>query len=164
MFFSCIFFYFGKTFAIIILITSTRNGELSKVFLLDEDFEKGGNIYSCIVNADSQDVSKAATSVNEFCEQHELSPKKAMALSLSIEEMLMIIAEKSLNFAGSMDLRVFKKEDDVILRIRSGGSYYDPFASNDDSLDYMGVNMVTKIAKKIEYQSTLGINTLIIYL
>jgi len=148
---------------LVIVFTSTTNKNLSKIYLLDEEYESLGNIYSVIVEAESNAVVKAATGVNEFCEKYELSPKKTMAVNLSIEEMLMIIAEKSLSFKGLIDLRVFKHDDDIILRIRSSGKYYNPFAENDDSLDYLGVKMIEKIATKIDYQSTLGINTLIIY-
>jgi len=148
--------------AITLFITGTKNGKLSKFYLLDENFESGGKVYQLIVDANAKEVVDAAMGVNEFCEKYELSPKKAMAVSLSIEEMLMIIAEKSLEFKGKMDIRLFKNDDDVILRIRSGGKYYNPFDENDDSLDYLGVKMIEKIATKIDYQSTLGINTLII--
>lgn len=152
-------------FVITIIITSSkRKDNLSKIYLLDEKLEEEGKIYSLITEANSESISKASQGANEFCEEHELSSKKSMALSLSIEEILMIIAEKSLNFNGNIDLRVFKMNDDVILRFRSSGKYYNPFEENDDSLDYLGVRMIEKMANRIDYQSTLGINTLIIYL
>ena len=89
-----------------------------------------------------------------------------MCLSLAIEEILVIIADKSLGYKGEMDMRVFKHGDDIILRIRSGGNYYNPFDHNneEEKLDYLGVDMIEKMAQKIDYQSTLGINTLLVYI
>ena len=87
-----------------------------------------------------------------------------MAISLAIEEILTIISEKSLMGHGNLDVRVIKSGENGIIRIRSGGKRYDPFESQDDSLDYMGVQMISKLATDIQYLSVLGVNTLIIFI
>ena len=47
-----------------------------------------------------------------------------------------------------------------MLRIRSGGEKYNPIAAQDESDEYMGIRMITGLAKNIDYQSALGVNTL----
>lgn len=76
----------------------------------------------------------------------------------------MIISQKSLMGEGTMDLRVLENGDDAIVRVRSGGARYNPIEEMTGDLDYMGVQMINKMATKIEYLSSLGVNTLIIYL
>ncbi|MBQ0041683.1 MAG: hypothetical protein KBS56_06615 [Clostridiales bacterium] len=156
-----------STMLVMLLLTAfPREKRLCRFFLVDVEYEKGANIYSKIVQAETGDISDASQGVSDFCETFELSPKKSMCLSLAIEEILVIIAEKSLEFKGEMDMRVFKHDDDIILRIRSGGNYYNPFKQNKEEagLDYLGVDMIEKMAQKIDYQSTLGINTLLVYI
>ena len=74
----------------------------------------------------------------------------------------MITAEKTLHQTGTMDLRVVKTKEGAILRIRSEGKAFNPLDHAQDNLDYMGVGMIMKMATKTLYQSTLGLNTLIV--
>lgn len=140
-----------------------RREKLSPFYLLDESFEKSGQSISFSVDCSAERICEASEKINEFCDLNEFSPKKAMAISLSIEEILTIIAQKSLMGEGEMDVRVLKSGDAGIIRIRSGGKRYNPIEAADDSLDYMGVKMIAKLATKVEYLSTLGVNTLMIF-
>ncbi len=63
-----------------------------------------------------------------------------------------------------MDVRVLAWDAKRILRIRSGGRRYNPIEAQDGSLEYMGVQMICALAKRTEYLSALGVNTLIIYI
>ena len=89
-----------------------------------------------------------------------MPPKTAMVISLAAEEIMMIISEKSLKAGGSIDVRVLNGDDAGVLRIRSGGEKYNPLAAQDESDEYMGIRMITGLAKNIDYQSALGVNTL----
>ena len=140
-----------------------KQQELSPFYLLDESFEKSGQSISFSVDCSPERICEASEKINEFCELNEFTPKKAMAISLSIEEILTIIAQKSLMGVGVMDVRVLKSGDEGIIRIRSGGRRYNPIEAADDSLDYMGVKMIAKLATKVEYLSSLGVNTLMIF-
>ena len=140
-----------------------KKRELSPFYLLDESFEKSGQSISFSVDCSAEKICEASEKINEFCDLNEFSPKKAMAISLSIEEILTIIAQKSLMGEGMMDVRVLKSGDEGIIRIRSGGKRYNPIEAADDSLDYMGVKMIAKLATKVEYLSSLGVNTLMIF-
>ena len=61
-----------------------------------------------------------------------------------------------------MDLRILKTKEGAILRIRSGGEPFNPLEHAEDNLEYMGVAMIMKMAARTQYQSTLGLNTLIV--
>ena len=100
--------------------------------------------------------------VFDFGEEHGLDMQQTMTLSLAVEELLMITAEKTLQQSGTMDLRVLKTKDGAILRIRSEGKAFNPLEHAEDNLEYMGVGMIMKMARRTLYQSTLGLNTLIV--
>lgn len=141
-----------------------RKENLTKFYLIDESFEKSGKSVSYTVSCDEEEICMISKHISGFCEENEFSPKKSMAISLAIEEILIIISQKSLMGEGTMDLRVLENGDDAIVRVRSGGARYNPIEEMTGDLDYMGVQMINKMATKIEYLSSLGVNTLIIYL
>ncbi len=149
---------------LVIGIVIAKKDDLSQFYLLDEHFERSGQSVSFSVECSDEKICEASVNIREFCEQNEFSSKKTMAISLSIEEILTIISQKSLMGEGSMDVRVLKSGDAGIVRVRSMGQRYNPIEENNGDLDYMGVQMISKIATKIEYSSSLGVNTLVIFL
>lgn len=151
-------------FTIISLFIAKKKG-LSKFYLLDERLEKSGKSISFSVDCNAKDICNASEKIVDFCQNNSLPANKTMAVSLSIEEILMIISTKSLNMHGSMDIRVLIVNEKAVIRVRSGGTRYNPVdACDDNDLEYLGVRMIMNIADNIEYQSTLGINTLLIFI
>lgn len=141
-----------------------KKKDLCKFYLIDESFEKSGKSISFTVPCENDKICEASQSVSDFCETNGFDSRKTMSISLAIEEMLMIISQKSLMGHGTIDVRLIKSGEDAILRIRSGGNRYNPIEEMSDDLDYMGVQMISKMAKKTEYLSSLGVNTLIVFL
>ena len=69
--------------------------------------------------------------------------------------------------AHSVDIRVTHKNDEVILRIRDDCVPFDPgerqkLTDSEDITKNIGIRMVYKIARNIEYQNILGLNVLTI--
>ena len=88
--------------------------------------------------------------------------QQTMTLSLALEELLMITAEKTLHNNGTMDVRILKTKEGAILRIRSEGKAFNPLEHAEDNFEYMGVQMIMNMATRTQYQSTLGLNTLVV--
>ena len=66
-----------------------------------------------------------------------------------------------------IDIRVVHKNDDMILRIRDDCVPFDPGERNGlteskDPFRNIGIKMVYKSARNVEYQSVLGMNVLTI--
>lgn len=148
-------------FLFISLFISRPEGT-SRFYLIDESFERSGTVISFTVACDNEKICEASEKIRAFCDESGFAPKKAMAVSLAIEEILTIISQKSLMGRGNLDVRVIKSGENGMIRIRSGGKRYDPFQEQDDSLDYIGVQMISRLATEIQYLSVLGINSLII--
>lgn len=145
------------------LVASRMDGS-AFFYLIRDDRDSGETDISFTVECNKEKICEASEKIRVFCDENEFSPKKAMAISLAIEEILTIISEKSLEWRGVLDVRLTKNGDDGMLRIMSSGKRYDPFAEQDDTLDYIGVQMISKLAKEKKYLSVLGINTIIIFL
>jgi anti-sigma regulatory factor (Ser/Thr protein kinase) len=69
------------------------------------------------------------------------------------------------NKKHSVDVRVVRKDDDVILRLRDDCVPFDPgermsMASSDDITKNIGIRMIFRMATDVQYQNILGLNVL----
>lgn len=142
-----------------------RNG----ILLLDDRVEKSGKIAALSVKNTPEDIVACSEQVSEFCETNSLPSKVSMTLSLSIEEMLMVISEKCLDSDPNeiVDVRLFCASEIVGLRIRNAGKRFNILEyaeENADDMDCMGINMIKKLSDVVEYQNTFGANNLLVIL
>lgn len=117
------------------------------------------------------DIMTASQKIATFCEERELPMKKSTLISLSVEELLLLIAKKCLppEQESFMDVRLFITRDDVVLRIRCDGLLFNPirYYEEDDQddlelSDSLGVGIILKTAQLLEYREILGVNNLLI--
>lgn len=121
-----------------------------------------GNSRHFVVGCDVAEICGISEGVQEFCEENDLTLQQTMTLSLALEELLIITADKTMKNVGTMDVRILRKENGALLRIRSEGEPYNPLEHMTENMDFMGVQMIVRMAVRTEYQSTLGLNTLIV--
>ena len=67
----------------------------------------------------------------------------------------------------SIDVRVVHKDDEAILRIKDDCTPFDPgerrkIAEDGDLTRNIGIRLVSKIARDVQYQNLLGLNVLTI--
>lgn len=136
-----------------------RKQKKETLLLLESDL---GKSISITTSCDPEEICSVSEGVNVFCEEIGLDMQQTMTLSLAIEELLMITAEKTLHNKGNMDLRILQMENGALLRIRAEGEPFNPLEHVTDNLDFMGVQMIKNMATRTEYQTTLGLNTLIV--
>jgi Na+-driven multidrug efflux pump len=142
-----------------------KNKYLSPVLLINTEAEKKGIYKSFSVRNIPESITQSSEGITEFCEQNSMSPKLTMAISLAIEEMLVVIREYSLPGIDDavMNVRVLIADRMVILRIRNGGRAFNPVehaekAGEDKKMDLMGIKIIMTMAEKIDYRNTFGIN------
>lgn len=138
---------------------SAKKQKKHGLLFLDENL---GRSMSFTISCNPEEICSVSAGVNGFCEEIGLDMQQTMTLSLAIEELLMITAEKTLHNKGNMDLRILQTKEGALLRIRAEGDPFNPLEQAADNLDFMGVQMIKNMAARIEYQSTLGLNTLIV--
>ena len=114
------------------------------------------------------DVVLIAQKVQDFCLEKGIDQRRAYLAGLSMEEMAGNIVDHGFTKdkkQHSIDVRVVRKDEDVILRIRDDCVAFDPgerqkIAESDDPAKNIGIRMVFKTARDVEYQNILGMNVL----
>ncbi len=116
------------------------------------------------------EVLTVSKQVAEFCRRRGIDDRRSYLSGLCLEEMAGNIVEHGFRKDSkkhSVDIRVAHKADEMILRIRDDCVPFDPKERNEltspaDKVKNMGIRMVYKAAKDVEYQSVLGLNVLTI--
>lgn len=134
---------------------------LLPLLLIDMSTERRGKYKSFSV--ESGRVAEASAGIVEFCEQNQLSHKLTMSISLAIEEMLIVIFEKSIPKSVSVRILIMKESSAIVLRTRADGKLFNPIdyalkANEDKAMDVMGVKLVMKLAMNVDYRNTFGVN------
>jgi anti-sigma regulatory factor (Ser/Thr protein kinase) len=149
-----------------------RGGKyLSPLFLVDREAELTGVYKSFSVKNSTEEIARSSAGITEFCEQNNLGAKLTMAVSLAVEEMLVIIRAQSLagDAKATMNVRVLIEENTVILRVRNGGKHFNPVeyvknAGEAEESEIMGIKMILALARNVDYRNTFGINNTTILL
>ncbi|MDD2648451.1 MAG: MATE family efflux transporter [Eubacteriales bacterium] len=161
-------------------ITSRRDRALSPLTLLDESFESKGHDFSCAAENSVDSIMECVDGVREFCAGEDMPPKKAMRLSLAVEEMLTSIRDHSLMDDKNLTIsvRIMISSGTTILRIRNRGKLFNPLSYYDkkrhgDELDLdaaleltdsIGIKMIVDTCEIVYYRTTFGINNLTVIL
>ena len=136
---------------------------------LDESFNVSpGDIIELPIE-DMDDAALVSQQVQMFCRGHKLDGKKCYYAALALEESARLIFANN-GFSGDIliDVRVIVQNGDLILRIRDNGSSAYPFGGlnseedEEDSFDNIGIKILRRTAKDINYYHSLKINYTII--
>ena len=149
-----------------------RRPQDSRYLMTDLEREKRGQVLNFSVSADVNEIVSASERIGAFCEANGLSDRETMQLEMSMEEVMTLIRQVN---AGKViqdlrfDLRAYSIKDGRGIRIRYSGIAFNPFnfTSTPESIEddmYMGVRMIWKMVKSVNYQSAFGVNTLQILL
>lgn len=145
------------------IITSFKD-----LLVLDNKLDVGKHI-SISINkmAEVIDVSRK---VQEYCLKENIDSKKAYMAGLCCEEVAANIIEhgftKSKRKNKSIDMFIDTDRGEVKIRIQDNAVPFDPHIkiSDEDPTKNIGIKMVSKLAKDMEYQNTFGLNVLMITL
>ena len=116
-----------------------------------------------------EDVENVSTQVEGFGTMRGIDHRRALFSSVALEEMAGNIVEhgftKDKRQKHIIDIRVIHRGDDVILRMRDDCLPFDPskrelLLEPEDKAHNVGIRLVYKISKKVEYQNLLGCNVL----
>ena len=115
-------------------------------------------------------VVSVAGQVQAFCLARGVDARRAYLAGLAMEEMAGNIVDHGFTKDAkrhSVDVRVVHKDSDVILRIKDDCVPFDPaerrqITAGDDPMKNIGIRMVYRIARDVQYQNILGLNVLTI--
>ena len=160
------------TLLCIYLYSSYKKGAPAKnwydIMWLDDNFNLENKISLEVESMD--EVVTLAHQIQDFCEQHGINKKTAMLSGLCMEEMAGNVVEHGFtkdNKKHRIDVFVSVEDDEVSMRLRDDCIPFDPYDklkmyNDDDPTKNVGIKMVTKLAKEMNYQTNFGMNVLII--
>lgn len=159
-----LFLFFGEVLTLLFwfIFTGFTHKNRSRFLLLDNSLEQSGNVINFSVSKNAEDICGASGKITDFCEENGMSPKQTMRISLALEEIMTLIADKN-EGAVEFDLRVYSLQGVIGIRIRYGGNDFNPLAYADDDDAYMGVRLIESMCERTLYQRTFGTNTVQIF-
>lgn len=152
--------------------------ELRGVLLLDHRDVDEGRFISFSVDTNTEAVMESSAKIADFCENCKLDPKRATTVSLAIEEILLLMlkhvfADKS---DESIDVKIFVCDNRIVMRFRCAGRKFNPLeyyktamdkpaaAGEIDIDESLGLKLISKMAKQVDYTTNLGLNNIVIKL
>lgn len=118
------------------------------------------------------EVINVSRDIELFCLENNIDKKKAMITGLCVEEIAANIIEHGFTKCKNsknkvIDIYVGITGDTVNMRIKDNAVAFDPhikLQKSDDPTSNIGIKMVSKLAKHMNYQNTFGLNILAITL
>ncbi len=148
-------------------ILHRRSKMTSRYFLMDQTLEKAGQVINFSMISDNEKICEASERITDFCQENGMQAKQVMRVSLALEEMMTLITSINDPQRILFDIRVYAVSSEIGIRIRYNGKKFNPLSSEDgedDDMLYMGIRMLQRLVKKVDYLDTFGMNTLLIVL
>ena len=141
---------------------------MEELMVIPEDFGVAEDARMDLSVQSMEDVVKVAERVQRFCGERGIPKKSAYLSGLAMEEMAGNVVAHGFTKdqkPHTVDLRVAHKDHDVILRIKDDCVPFDPhermdIAASDDPVKNIGIRLVFRTAKDVQYQNILGLNVL----
>lgn len=119
-------------------------------------------------------ISEVSENAINFCKEKGLDSKKSYYCGLCIEELAVSIIEhgkehKKNTSNCEIDLRMIYENDGVSILMRDNYPHFDimewmKMHEPEDPMRYLGLRMVTKLSKEVNYSTALSLNVLTIKL
>ena len=149
-------------------IQAHPDGFFSLLDPYDEDAERQLEIHI----SDTKQLQEQIEVIKTFCQKNQLDAKQLYYIELFIEEITVIVMEKGFADATKrrdIDIRIYIDLEDVIIHTKDNGN---PITIMDQiellekiqDGDYIGLQMVYKLAQEMKYISTMNINNFIVTL
>ena len=143
---------------------------MDELMVIPGDFGAPENERMDLTVRSMEEVVLISRQVQEFCLGRGIDERRAYMAGLSMEEMAGNIVDHGYTKdtkRHSIDVRVVHKDDDVILRIKDDCVPFDPeerqkMTVGEDVMKNVGIRMIYKMARDIQYQNILGLNVLTI--
>lgn len=141
----------------------------AELLMIDESINNGNSIYISINNND--EVSKVAQKVQNYCLLENIDKRRSMMAALCCEEIACNVIENGFPETKKkkkmIDIYVDVENNEINILIKDNAISLDPYIKIHESNDFItniGLRMVSKISKEMNYQNMFNINVLTIKL
>lgn len=140
---------------------------LENFSLLPKDFGVSDDYYLRATLKTMDEVVDFSAQVSAFCKKHKANSRCCYFTALCVEE----IGKNILSYGyqndknHDIDVSLFFKQPELVLRIRDEGKPFDPVEYNkminsDDPVSHMGIRMVFGVAKQVSYTNSMSQNSI----
>ena len=153
-------------------IKNLKNPLRSSFFSLFDDVDKNSAVSLELSITNEKELGEKWEQINLFCQEQKLDTRSSYYVQLFFEELSVLIIEHG--FAEkkhpSLSLRLYMDTDGLILRSKDNcrpfnateqKQMYQEAAASDK---YMGIQMVFRLARKVDYVNTMNINQFIVHI
>lgn len=157
-------FFIAEIVAIIFMFVYSKymerktDGEYSSFFLLKKQDKE--YVLDLSVNADNNEISDLARQVQDYLKSMNVDDLTSTRVALAIEEMLINIVNTNEN-AGTMDVLVKIKSENILISIKDQGVEFNPTTKRENH-EFDNVDMLLSIADNVDYARVLGLNSTVI--
>ncbi len=141
---------------------------LEDILDMPKDFSPGVRYVKSIKTI--EEVIGISKDIDELCKSNGIDKRRSYFASLCAEEMAGNIVEHGFikdKKENTVDVFAYIENGDVNIRFRDNCIPFNPnerLNMGDDPISNIGIRMVSKIAKEMNYQTTFGLNVLTIRL
>ncbi len=173
----CVSFFFGKGTVLIgtlIWIASVRKSfrpSMENLLMLPEDFDVPSDDKFLATLTSRESAVNISEEIISYCEGKGIDRSRSNHVGLAIEEMAIMIIDAGFGDgkAHSIDIKLFVKDRQILLRLRDDCKAFDATQRNaimhpEDNLSNVGIRILNSIAKDINYYSTLDMNYLTMHI
>lgn len=142
---------------------------LEKITLLPKDFGVPDDYYLRATLENINEVVDFSAAVSAFCKKHNANSRCCYFTALCVEEIAKNILSYGYNNKKNhnIDVSLFFKQPELVLRIRDEGKPFDPveynrMATSDDPVNHLGIRIVFGVAKQVSYTNSMSQNSVTI--
>ena len=142
---------------------------IDDILFYDNDLDVGKHITISITNPG--DIIYVSRKIESYCVARGVEKKRAMYSGLCLEEITSNIFEhgfassKKKNKTVDIYCDVDDDTNEVNIRVKDNGVAFDPYIKineNSDAMCNVGLKIVSKLSKNMNYQNNFGLNVLTI--
>lgn len=141
---------------------------MAQLMVIPDDFGAADDDRLDLSVRSIEDVTSVSKRVQSFCLSRGINERSAYIAGLAMEEMAGNIVDHGFvkdKKKHSVDVRVVHKGSEVILRLRDDCVPFDPgerskMTGSEDPVKNIGIRMIYKMAKEVQYQNIFGLNVL----
>ena len=156
-------------YAYTVIVSKRFPTSVEDMLILRDDFGVPESDRLDISIKDGNEVINTSQQVIDFCTEHGVTHKNAFYSGLCIEEMAGNIVKFGFvsGKKNSIDIRVVYKDGGILIRLKDTCRPFDPKSmseifSPEDITHNIGIRMVSRISRKMDYSYVLGLNVLTI--
>ena len=137
-----------------------------RMLCLDQSIRDNVPMLDISILSNNTDVTNLSEQVHEFLSKENASARTAYMTALCLEELAADFVEhttqedKQQADRTIMDIKLFSDSDSLKIVIRNAAARYNPleFDLNDQTFSKVGVKLVQKVARRIEYNYVYRMN------